>query len=300
MDFDLTRLRHIVAVARKQSFSRAAEELYITQPALSRSIAAFERRFGLRLFDRGRGGVVMTAAGKLVVEEAERLLRSASDLEHNLKLYSQGKAGRVALGLGPLAASLILPRLSHAILQDSPSLQLRASIKPAEQLLQELLADDIEMIFANSWTLNVSPELEVTPVGSVSLEMIVRGKHPLAARRTVRLSDLRSFPATNAVELPAAGLTGEAGALVCDNFHIMREAVLGTNCVWLAPPELFEDDIESGRLRVLKVADFGPLTNVVSMIRRKERTMSAAAVSVARTVQSICSSQVSGMATEQS
>jgi len=290
MEFDLTRLRHIVAVARNRSFSRAAEELHITQPALSRSIAAFEERFGLRLFDRGRGGVVMTAAGKLVVDEADRLLRSAVDLEHNLRLYGQGEAGRIALGVGPLAASLILPRLSQAILTEGSSLQLRASIKPAEQLLQELLADEIEMIFANSLPLEVSPELEITPVGSVTLAMIVRGGHPLAASRGVQMSDLRKFPATNAVELPVAGLTGEAGAFVCDNFHIMRETVLRTDSVWLAPPELFADDIEAGRLQTLDVVDFGPVENVVSMIRRKDRTMSPAAVSIAETVRSICSS----------
>lgn len=290
MQFDLTRLRHIVAVARNRSFSRAAEELHITQPALSRSIAAFEHRFGLRLFDRGRGGVVTTAAGQHVVDEADRLLRSASDLEHNLKLYRRGEAGRIALGVGPLAASLILPRLSQAILEEGSSLQLRASIKPAEQLLQELLADEIEMIFANSWTLDVSPELEITPVGSVTLAMIVRGRHPLAAHRKIQMADLRKYPATNAVELPVAGLTGEAGAFICDNFHIMREAVLGTDCVWLAPPELFEEDIEAGRLCMLRVENFAPLDNVISMIRRKDRTMSPAAVSVAETVKVICSS----------
>lgn len=290
MEFDLTRLRHIVTVAQMRSFSRAAEKLHITQPALSRSIAAFEKRFDLHLFDRGRGGVTMTPVGKLVVDEADRLLRSAGDLEHNLRLYAKGEAGRIVLGLGPLAASLILPRLSQTVLRERSSLQLRASIKPADQLLQELLADEIEMIFANSWTLGTPPELEITPVGSISLSMIVRGEHPLANQPVVSLSDVRGFPATNAVELPTVGLTGEAGAFVCDNFHIMRDAVIGSDCVWLAPPELFEDDIAAGRLRVLDVADFGPLTNVVSMIRRKERTMSAAAEAVAGIVQEICSS----------
>lgn len=57
---EMTRLRHILAVARTRSFSRAAEEEGITQPALSRSIAAFEQRHGVTLFDRGRGGVHVT------------------------------------------------------------------------------------------------------------------------------------------------------------------------------------------------------------------------------------------------
>jgi LysR family transcriptional regulator, pca operon transcriptional activator len=289
MQFDLTRLRHIVAISRQLSFSRAAEELHITQPALSRSIADFEERFGIRLFDRGRGGVVVTAIGKLVVEEAERVLRAARDLEHNLKLYGAGEAGRISIGLGPLAASLILPRLSQQLLTTRPSLQLKASIKHAEQLFQELLADEIEMIFANSWRIGSSPDVTVTLVGTIRLALIVRSGHPLAARTKVRLSDLRPYPVANAVELPVAGLTGEAGAFVCDNYHILRETVLGTDCVWLASPDLLSDDIAANRLTQVEVADFGPFRNEVSMIHRRGRTMSPAAEAVARTAQMIFS-----------
>lgn len=289
MDIDLNRLRHIVTIARARSFSRAAEELHITQPALSRSIAAFEERFGFKLFDRGRGGVAPTAVGELVVEEAERLLRSASDLEHNLKLYGSGDAGRIAIGLGPLAASLILPRLSQTLLTTRPTLQLRASIKHADLLLQDLLTDEIEMIIANSWRLSSSPEVTVLPVGSIRLAMIVRSGHPLANLEPVHLSDLQAFPVANAIELPVAGLTGKAGAFVCDNYHISRETVLGTDCVWLASPDLLTEDIEAGRLMTLNVTDFGPTNNNISIIRRRERTMSPAAEAVAETVQTICS-----------
>ena len=90
---DLNRLRHIVAVARNQSFSRAAEEQGITQPALSRSIAAFERRHGVVLFDRGRGGVHPTAAGNLVIDQARKLLAAAGDLERSLRRHPAGEVG---------------------------------------------------------------------------------------------------------------------------------------------------------------------------------------------------------------
>jgi DNA-binding transcriptional LysR family regulator len=129
----------------------------------------------------------------------------------------------------------------------------------------------------------------VSPVGSIWLNVIVRGGHPLAKRNTVQLSDLRQFPVANAVELPVGGLTGEAGAFVCDNYHILRETVLGTDCVWIASPDLLGEDIEAGRLITLDVSDFGPLRNDVSMIRRRGRSMSPAAEAVAKSVQVICS-----------
>lgn len=288
MDIHLARLRHIVTIARLRSFSRAAEELNITQPALSRSVAAFEQRFGLRVFDRGRGGVETTAVGALIVAEAERLLRSAKDLEHNLKLYGQGHSGRISIGFGPLAASLILPELSRRLMVPGKLLQLRTSIKLAAVLLEELLADEIEMIFANSWTLRSASELTVAPVGTISLAMIVRAGHPLCDRDRVELADLRKFPAANAVELPVAGLTGEAGAFVCDNYHIMRETVLGTDCVWLASPDLLKADFEAEKLVELDVCDFAAPRNEISMITRTGRSMSPAARSVAGLVRDFC------------
>src|SRR6516162_8397322 len=112
---EYAKLRHIVAVARIGSFSRAAEEMHLTQPALSRSIAGFEAYHGVRLFDRVRSGVTLTASGKLVVEQARAILSATGDLERNLRHYSKGEAGRIEVGLGPLLASLLLPALSQSM-----------------------------------------------------------------------------------------------------------------------------------------------------------------------------------------
>jgi DNA-binding transcriptional LysR family regulator len=77
MEIDLTKFAYLVTIARTRNFSRAADELRITQPALSRSVAAVEQRFGFKIFDRGRGGVSITPLGALVLKDAETLLRDA-------------------------------------------------------------------------------------------------------------------------------------------------------------------------------------------------------------------------------
>ena len=74
-----------MAVARSGSFSIAAEEVGISQPALSRSIQAFEQLYGLRLFDRGKGGVTLTPAGRLAVEQARGLLAAAGDFDRDMR-----------------------------------------------------------------------------------------------------------------------------------------------------------------------------------------------------------------------
>lgn len=290
MEIDLTRLRHIAAIHRLRSFSRAAEELNITQPALSRSVATFEQRCGFTIFDRGRNGVVPTTVGEAVVQEIERILRSVHDLKHNLRLHRDGEVGRIAFGIGPLAASLILPALSRKLLRETPDLRIVASTQPTELLLQQLLGDEIEMIFANSWKLDSAPDVVVSSIGSIRLAIVVRADHPLAVLGKVCIADLHAYPTASPVELAIDGLAGSSGGFVCDNYHILRETVLGTDCTWLAAPSLLTDDLEAGRLRQLELTDLRPLHNELSLIRRRSRTISPVAQVVIDSVRQICNS----------
>ncbi len=284
---DYAKLRHIVAVAQTGSFSRASDELNLTQPALSRSVAAFEAQHGVRLFDRGRSGVALTAGGKMVVEQARAILSATGDLERSLSLYSKGEAGRIELGLGPLLASLLLPRLSRSLMHSRPDLQLFTLTKPADQLLAELMHDNIEMIFGNSWHVGQMPNLINEPIGTLKLAMVVRAGHALAGRPDLALSDLTGFPVATAVELPAGGLPGRGGAFICDNFHILREAVLETDCVWLSSPAFVSNELREGRMVQLEVADFWPTETTICMVSRQGRTRSPIASVITQEVREI-------------
>lgn len=279
MEIDLTRLRHIAAIARTGSFSRAAEDLHITQPALSRSIATFEKRFGLRIFDRDRSGVMPTAMGRLVIEEAERVLRAARDLDHNLRLYARGEGGDLAIGTGPLLA-MMLPDLGRRLLEESPAIQLRASVRTPDHLVQELLDDRIELIFGNSWAIRDIPDLEFSSVGSVRLAFLVRAGHPLTRQAGLTLEMLAEYPPASAAGSSITGLSTATGSFICDNYHVLRDLVSQTDCVWLAAPSVFAEDIAAGRLAALEVEDFRDIDSEVALITRRNRTLSPAARSL--------------------
>lgn len=276
MDIDLTRLRHIAAIARTGSFSRAAEDQHITQPALSRSIASFEQRYGLRIFDRDRSGVVPTAMGRLVIEEAQRVLRAARDLDHNVRLYAKGEGGDLAIGTGPLLA-MLLPDLGRRLLEDCPAIHLRASVRTADHLVQELLDDRIELIFGNSWNIRDIPDLAFSPIGSIRLAFVVRGDHPLVGQADLDLGQLAQFPQASAAGSSVPTLAPSSGSFICDNYHVLRELVIGSDCVWLAAPTVLADDIAAGRLVALEVADYASIDSEVAMIQRRSRTLSPAA-----------------------
>lgn len=281
---DLTRLRHILAVARNQSFSRAAEEVGITQPALSRSVAAFEARHGVTLFDRGRGGAYPTAAGSHVVEQALRLLDAAGDLERSLKRYPHGEPGQVSIGLGPLMAGLFLPRIAASLLRTWPTIRIRTTVRAPDQLVADLLDDRIEMILGNNWNLGRVPGTEVERLGRIAVAFMVRNGHPLAAAGSATMADLEDYPAASAVELQSGAVNG---SFVCDNFHVLRETVLRSDCVWISSPAFLAEDLRAKRIVQLAVAGFAPAHSDICVVTRRGRTRSPAAEAVAEELKAL-------------
>jgi DNA-binding transcriptional LysR family regulator len=286
---DLTRLRHIVAVADTGSFSRAAEEVRITQPALSRSIATFEQLHGVRLFDRGRGGVSLTPAGSLVIEQARAMLTAAGELERSMRLFGKGEAGKVAFGLGPLLASL-LPMIAPTLLRSRPNLQVTTMIRPVDQLLGDLINGRIEMIFGNSWHLGQIPGLVREALGTLPLGIFVRAGHPLAGTRQIRTAQLEAYPTAHPIELPSGGLTDKGGSFICDNFDVLREIVLASDCIWRTSPAFLTRELREGLFAELDVPGLSPAKTEISVVFRHGRSQSPAAQAVIEEVRAVMAS----------
>ncbi len=109
-DLDLRRLRYFLALAGTLNYGRAAEELHIAQPALSRSITALERELGVKLFDRSKAGTRLTPAGELLREEAELLLHQAESLQRRIRLADREGQG-VTIGFIP--GLILTPLVRH-------------------------------------------------------------------------------------------------------------------------------------------------------------------------------------------
>lgn len=285
MDIDLKKLSHVVTIARTGSFSQAAEVLHITQPALSRSIAAVEAHFGIKIFDRSRNGSVVTPVGLLAVQEAESLLRQARTLSHNLQLYREGHAGKIAFGVGPLIASLVLPSLSSHFMSRYPKLHIHTSIKPDQELHQELREDQIEMLFCGQGRATESADTVFEVVGQLQLAMIVRADHPLAQRPLVTADDLLEFPLLSAVQLSDTAASGSAGAFICDNYDVLRATAMNSNGIWMSSPLLVHPELQQGLLVEIDVRDARQPSQVdVYMARLRNSQPSPIAVAIEKYV----------------
>jgi DNA-binding transcriptional LysR family regulator len=181
---EIRTCRHLVVLARLGSFTKAAAELNISQPALSRSIQAIERRTKARLFDRDRNGVHLTAIGKVVVNRAAAVLREANNLEHILQGAAAGEEGELAFGMAPLAAMVLLPRLMLEELSRKPTPRRYVSVRPPDGLLSQLLSDDLEFIICFENQIPRFAPVKGIVLGSFPISLLVREGHPLLNKRT--------------------------------------------------------------------------------------------------------------------
>ena len=158
---DLRRWTHVVAVADRRSFVRAAEQVHLSQPALTRSVQAAESELGMRLFDRGTGDVTVTPAGEFVIARARRLIFDSRCLARDVELYRNRGLGDTAFGVGPYPAATFLPPLLARLRREHPGVNLRVEINNWQLLLQRLLEEDIEFFVADTRDLPANPLLQL-------------------------------------------------------------------------------------------------------------------------------------------
>lgn len=239
---DLRSLRHATILAEERNYARAAGRLNITQPALSRSIQSLEAEVGLRLFDRARSGVSPTAAGDLLIAEATRLLQDQQSLVRQLADLRTGELGDVAVGFGPLAASIILPPMLVDLATHHPRLTVRTEVQAAGLLLEHLESRRLDFFICVDGLVRPSPHLLIEPLGSLPVALMARRDHPLAAASKVKLADMRRFPIIGgnvSEELKVAGPWPEiVPTIYCDDYHMLHLVTCATDAIWMTSPLL--------------------------------------------------------------
>src|SRR6478735_5680951 len=120
--FSLRQLQYAVAVADALSFRKAAERCHVSQPSLSAQLAQLEEALGVRLFERDRRRVLLTAAGQQLVERARRILVETDDLQEASRRLGDPLAGTLRLGVIPTISPYLLPLLTPAFRKGYPRL----------------------------------------------------------------------------------------------------------------------------------------------------------------------------------
>jgi LysR family hydrogen peroxide-inducible transcriptional activator len=187
---EVHQLRYFVAVAEEGSFSRAAAREHVAQPSLSQQILKLEAEMDQRLFDRLSRSVVVTEAGKCLLEYARKILVEIAEARRCLDDLKRDIAGRLTIGAIPTMAPYVLPKLIGKFQTRYPKVDLEILEDTTERLALRL--EDGTLDIAIMSTCHQSPTLKPHPLGKEALLVLLPNQHRLAKKRKISWSDLKS------------------------------------------------------------------------------------------------------------
>ncbi len=186
------RLLAFYQVVQKNSFSKAAEEMNLTQPAISKQIKTFEEELNTKLLDRTSGGVELTPAGKVVFHYTENILKEIQKLKNELSLLSEAHQGELHLGASTTAAQYILPPLLARYKQVNPNISITLLNENSSRIEQLLIAGQINLGIIEGLPKN--NELEYTPFLNDELVAIVHQSSKYYKLDTISMKKLQQIP----------------------------------------------------------------------------------------------------------
>lgn len=192
MNVSLRQLRVFLAVARLRHFRRAAEQLHLTQPAVSRQLAELESALGVRLLDRSTREVVPTEAGRYLESAVGRVLDELESVLEHVQSEGERKRGKVRIAAVPTVAAGLMPACIASCARDYPGLSIQLHDQPQVLVLDSVRGGEVD--FGIAIDPSASAEFEHETIMHDSFGVVCPPDHPLAHARTVPWKKLRGQP----------------------------------------------------------------------------------------------------------
>lgn len=191
----LVQLRHFISLAQSGSFTRSAEALFLTQPALSRSIRALEDELGQPLFDRVGRRSVLTSFGAEVLQRARSLVFEADELAGSGRQMREGHAGSVRIGMGSGPGALLMTPLLMTMAKLHPAMHVEIARGDIDTLTHRLRERELDALVVDARSLLPATDLRVASVMEMRGAFMVRKGHALTRwKGPLRFDALRQFP----------------------------------------------------------------------------------------------------------
>ncbi|WFU38113.1 LysR family transcriptional regulator [Bradyrhizobium sp. CB82] len=283
MDLSLRQIRAYLAVARTLSFTRAAAETNLSQPALTVQIRSLEQQLGIKLFDRNSRSVELTRLGRELVPVFERLLREFDETVTGVRDIARHGVGSVRLGALPSFAAGILPDVIVRFRARFPRVALTIKDAIASRVMDLVVSEDVDLGVVGGEPIHA--DLDVIHRTEDRLNVILPAGHPLSRKKRIGVEELAAFPlilmdpatsvrATVDAALAAAGHRVEAA---CEVTYMMTavgmvRAGLGITILPASAHEIrAEPDL------VARVIDDPRFVRSIAVVRKRRRTLPPAA-----------------------
>ena len=231
----LTQIRDFLAVVDAGSISAAARLLNVSQPGLTKSIGSLESELAVSLLQRTPRGVSLTRYGRAFYARARAAHSELDKAQQELAQLAGGHTGKVAIGFGPLAAALVLPRAVHRFRHQYPTVELRLLEGFVHALMPLTRDETLDMMIGPRLTgRGADPSMRYRPIFSNDQIVVGRRGHPLARARSINeLAEVcwLSFEPRAVIDrvLVALGSTGARELIQCESLNVMVALLADTD-----------------------------------------------------------------------
>jgi DNA-binding transcriptional LysR family regulator len=280
-----SQITAFVEVARRKSVSRAAETLFVTQPALTARIQGLERNLGAALFVRTSRGMKLTEAGDAFLPYAVRALNTLTDGRMQVNALERGGAGRLTIGAAPAVSTYVLPGLLKRFALSHPRVSVSVRTGHSEEMLDLVLREEVDVGLVRALH---HRDIVSTPLYEDRLILVVEPDHRFADQGRIRLEEMAGeqlilfdrtssyHELTNAL-FRRAGIA-PAGVMELDNIDAAKKMVEQGFGVALLPHTSVTDELEAGRLAEVAIRGAEPVRREIVAVRRKDAGAPAGAV----------------------
>ncbi len=272
-----------MTVARRASFTRAAEELCLTQPAVTRQIAALEGELGVRLFDRLGKSVKVTAAGELLLGFVQPILRLTVEAKNALAEVAEGRGGRITIAAASTLATYFLPPLLTRFRQAHPGIELslRTGLSARVRELVQSGAVDIGLATTEGEPTQLEGALLSESLGAYETVLTVPPGHALAVQPSATVSELAGEPLLAMAEgtnlrtyaehvLADAGVAASV-TMELDSVEAIKRMVEAGLGISLLPRVAVASEVAAGRLVALTLTGVPLPERHIVLLRRRDK-----------------------------
>lgn len=191
MIFDF-RLKVFYTVAQRLSFTRAAAELFITQPAVTKHIKELEQQLSVQLFKRNGNNITLTTAGKVLLQYAEKIFQTYTELENELAQLGDIEAGSLHIGASTTVAQTILPKILALFKKTYPAVSFTFIQGNTDYITQMVLAEKIDIAIVEGAA--HYPQLAYAPFAKDEIVLVTNANNQLAKKAEISPKHLLNIP----------------------------------------------------------------------------------------------------------
>jgi len=191
LPFTLQQLRILKAIAVEKNFTRAAEGLYISQPALSKQIKILEKNLDILLINRENNKISLTENGQVFLEYAERILALCEESCRALIDLQNGERGNLTVGASQTIGTYLMPRVLALFAQIYPQMNLKVQVNSTRIIAKEIINRKIDIAVVGGKIPNeLRKNLKVESFVKDEFSLIIPKSHPLAQKKEITKEDL--------------------------------------------------------------------------------------------------------------